>query len=1729
MKKILSLVLSVILVVSLFPSRNVFAVGEFTIRGIDASAFPGEQVSVDIMLENNPGISAINLYYIFDADYLTLTKVENKVSSFAMTHVTTTVWDSVSNFADDGVLGTLHFDIAENTPAGEYEVEIMFLSASNDEFEEVVAQTVSATVVVQETGCSHAAKREVPAKSATCEKGGNRRYYVCDSCGLVLKADGVTETTVAAEQIPALGHSFTGWTVIQEPTTSKEGLEIRTCTRCDYEEQRTVPKLDGPAVIASGTCGDNLTWTLTDDGCLTISGSGAMYDYYDESVPWNKYRANITSVMIDENMTTIGSYAFYNCDGLSSVEIPDSVTTIGDHAFYACSSLSSVEIPDSVTIIDHGAFLWCDSLSSVVIGNSVTTIGDFAFRSCDKLSSVEIPDSVTSIGLRAFEFCEGLSSVVIGNGVTTIDKWAFADCDSLSSVEIPESVTTIGDGAFELCGSLSEINVDGNNPSYSSDDRGVLFDKQKSTLIQAPGAISGSYTIPESVTTIVDSAFAYCDSLSRVEIPDSMTTIGKEAFFSCNGLSSVVIGNSVATIDYYTFAYCDSLISVEIPDSVTTIGDHVFYACSSLSTVIFRGDAPTIDSDAFYKVSVTAYYPADNSTWTEDVMQDYGGDITWVELEPELDPGLVYVVYEDHVEITDYTGTGTEIVIPARIEGLPVTVIGDRAFYDCYRLTSVEIGNSVTAIGNSAFYDCYNLTSVEIPDSVTAIGSSAFGYCGNLSGIQVNQNNSYYSSDDRGVLFDKQKQTLIQAPGAISGSYTIPDSVITIGESAFHSCDGLTSVEIGDSVTTIGDDVFAYCYDLTSVEIGDSVTTIGDDAFAYCYDLASVEIGDSVTTIGKSAFRACERMSSVEIPDSVITIGNYAFYYCCSLTSVEIGDSVTTIGDCTFAYCERLSAVIFRGDAPTIDSGAFDDVTVTAYYPAYNSTWTTDVMQDYGGTITWVADASGHVHEYTAVVTAPTCTKQGYTTHTCRCGASYVDSYAAALGHSFTNYVSNGDATCTEDGTKTAVCDRCNVRSTVRDTGSATGHHYKGRVTAPTCTERGYTTYTCECGDSYIADYIDALGHNMGKWTTQIAATCTKIGQEIRECSRCDHSETRTVDALGHNWDNGVVTIEPTEDSEGLRTYTCRRCAQTRTEVIPALDHEHHYEAVVTAPTCTERGYTTHTCRCGDSYVDSYTAALGHSFTGWTVVQEPTTSKEGLETRTCTRCDYEEQRTVPKLETPDLIASGICGDDLVWELTVDGCLTISGTGAMYDFGSFDSPWYDYKEQILSVVIEDGATSIGDYAFNYCANVSSIQIPDSVTVIGSSAFDDCNSLPALILPDNLVSIGSHAFYDCTSLTSIVIPASVTTIGDNAFWDCESLEEIVVESANRDYSSRDGVLYNKQQTSLVVYPAGKAGTFNVPASVTRIEDWAFYGAAKLSGVTIPDHVKYIGDSAFRECRNLAAVEIPTGIYTISGYTFCFCDSLTQITIPSNIRWIDRDAFAYCDNLEQITFEGDAPEFEEDVFLGVTAEAYYPADNATWTVDVRKSYGGRIVWLPYEEKTLPFTDVPDGSFFYEPVAWAVEHGITTGATATTFNPNGTCLRAHVVTFLYRAAGNPEPFSSNNPFSDVKTSDFFYKPVLWAVDKGITNGTTATTFGSFANCNRAAVVTFLWRAAGSPEPQSTSHPFVDVKTTDFFYKPVLWAVEKGITNGVDATHFGPTTDCNRAQVVTFLYRVYT
>ena len=273
-----------------------------------------------------------------------------------------------------------------------------------------------------------------------------------------------------------------------------------------------------------------------------------------------------------------------------------------------------------------------------------------------------------------------------------------------------------------------------------------------------------------------------------------------------------------------------------------------------------------------------------------------------------------------------------------------------------------------------------------------------------------------------------------------------------------------------------------------------------------------------------------------------------------------------------------------------------------------------------------VTFTTAHTHYYTATVTAPTCTTKGYTTHTCACGNSYVDTYTDALGHAWDNGKVTKQPTEAETGVKTFTCTRCGETKTETIPKLAHEHSYEAVVTAPTCTEKGYTTHTCACGDSYVDTYTDALGHA---------------------------------------WDNGKVTKQPTEAETGVKTFTCTRCGETKTEIIPKLTHEHSYKAVVTAPTCTEKGYTTYTCACGDSYVDSYVLPLGHDWGSGKVTKEPTATENGIKTYICARCGETKTEVIPAGGCPSAGFTDVPSEDNWAHAGIDYCVAnglMSGVG-----------------------------------------------------------------------------------------------------------------------------------------------------------------------------------------------------------------------------------------------------------------------------------------------------------------------------------------------------------------------------------------------------------------------------------------------------------------------------------
>ncbi|MBR6195257.1 MAG: leucine-rich repeat protein [Prevotella sp.] len=350
----------------------------------------------------------------------------------------------------------------------------------------------------------------------------------------------------------------------------------------------------------------------------------------------------VKNYIIGEDVTSIGSCAFYNCKDMTSVTIPSSVTAIRDNAFSGCINLTSVNITDldAWYKISFGnvssnplscarkLFLNGEEVKDLVIPNSVTTINDFVFVGFSGMASVTIPNSVTSIGDGSFWGCTGLSSVKIPNSVTTIGREAFRECNRLTSVTIPNSVATIGYFAFGNCSGLTSITVESGNTKYDSrDDCNAIIETETNTLIT--GCMNT--VVPESVTSIGEVAFANCDNLTFITIPNSVTTIGDLAFEWCYGLTSLTLPSSVTSIGDYAFTGCQHIISMTIPNSVTTIGDYAFNCWWDLISVTIPNSVTSIGKGAFLGCSALTEvfsYLEEPFDITDDVFQ-YQDNQTW--------------------------------------------------------------------------------------------------------------------------------------------------------------------------------------------------------------------------------------------------------------------------------------------------------------------------------------------------------------------------------------------------------------------------------------------------------------------------------------------------------------------------------------------------------------------------------------------------------------------------------------------------------------------------------------------------------------------------------------------------------------------------------------------------------------------------------------------------------------------------------------------------------------------------------------------------------------------------------------------------------------------------------------------------------------------------------------------------------------------------------------------
>lgn len=518
------------------------------------------------------------------------------------------------------------------------------------------------------------------------------------------------------------GHMWPSFDYCHEPTCTEEGSSFCQCLLCDekridevypamgHDFQNGVCTRCGEKEDVQNSCGENLTWKLSDNGLLTISGNGKM-DNYDSAkkTPWHDYADQIKEIIVEKGVTSIGNFAFYGltdikeitlpkgmevvgdyafkgCTSLESVELPKYLWKIGESAFYGCKSLKAMNMPDTITVmgayafkgcesmeslhisnnlygLNESAFYGCKSLTEIVVPEGIKRIDGYVFKNCSGVTKVELPSTLAKLGESVFYGCSSMTNMVIPTDVTSIGGYTFKNCLALEEITLPENLSTIGEAALYGCSNLKEIVIPDTVTkinSYAFKNCASLKDIK---LSDAMTKISEScfygctslenLVLPDNITNIDAYAFRKCSSLENVEFSAELTIIGESAFYGCEALTSITVPEKVTSINAYAFKSCTGVKEVTLPDSLETIGESAFYGCTgmtelvipcnvqtvgayafsrctALTSIVFTGDAPTIGDNSFSKVTAEVYYPSENDTWTEEVMQNYGGTLTWL-------------------------------------------------------------------------------------------------------------------------------------------------------------------------------------------------------------------------------------------------------------------------------------------------------------------------------------------------------------------------------------------------------------------------------------------------------------------------------------------------------------------------------------------------------------------------------------------------------------------------------------------------------------------------------------------------------------------------------------------------------------------------------------------------------------------------------------------------------------------------------------------------------------------------------------------------------------------------------------------------------------------------------------------------------------------------------------------------------------------------------------------
>ena len=1364
-------------------------------------------------------------------------------------------------------------------------------------------------------------------------------------------------------------------------------------------DSETVPKDAKKGIVASGTVGAALKWTVYDDGRLTISGT---WDKKDTDRPWLDYSFN--TIIIESGIKRIGGSAFYDCSTVTSVTIPNTVTYIGRNAFLGCENLRGVTIPSSVTEIDDWAFYGCTSLASVSFPSGLTRMGNHAFYKCTNLKSVSLPNSLATVEYSTFYGCTSLAHLTIPDSVTSIEFSAFCGCSSLTDVTLPKNLKRIEYSTFYECTSLAHV------------------------------------TIPDGVTNIAEFAFGNCEALMEVTLPDSVTGIGTNAFQNCTGLASFTIPSGVTVIELSLFSGCTGLTEVTIPSGVTIIAPYAFRGCTGLTEIVIPGGVKSIGNDAFRDCtnlkrvtipkSVTSIgSEAFNGCNSLELVYYYGSNSDWDEItigrlnDPLLSARKIFIDGSSSIKLdSEFTcNLGETITVSATYsssQDIPVTasvksdvgaalefsgfsVLGPfkvNSKYESYisfmvtgkkageynltltasdgttaktviKVNPIDISNAEVKLDcpdqYNEGYDCVLHTGSKVEPEILEV---------KVNGKLLTRNKDYTASYSDNINCGLAKVSL-NGIGNYKGQkiakfYVVPEKVTNL-RYADTACGHRENGNIGakhralevawDTKYAVAGYIVEYSEDRT---FPDDDTARLDVESTRCYaeglDRDTVYyvrvtpciIVGTVCFWGERSdvfeYRSCNHLvvkdfwgfhnpptftidkryyerfftppqaEDMAHPGNLcygmsylaIDILNYGYpplsaFNISSLYEVKEYQTHPLLKDYLFySHIMQQDSFFVTENIEINDIDSFlkrvEEYTTNGGHPVSIGF---RKINDENGEILWshalvaldiVAKDNSDVWIRIYDPNCPGTDKLLIVTG--RNGVYTNWAYTSKLG------ILNGNTAITRDiyeNHKATLINKSNINN-------------NDLLVVFDESTNAMAASVLEVTDSYLNKHYNDWRISISNENNDADNDLTFFDFYRRVLSDYDGTEINFWDAA--------------ETDEGTKLYFWVPKTSDNTlnlEGAPAGSKIHIAGNMhsVTVQTDAECDLSICLPETGEGEVHA-------SSDGAVEIQAEffDFDEDGDKTKTSYSASGNAETPIDIVKNPDddpdaPLYSGTCGSNLTWSFDESGILRISGTGAMYNYDSSSNraPWRrtEIMTALKSVIIKNGVTKIGDYAFTGCNMATSVWIPDSVASIGRFAFFGCKGLEKVKIPEGVTSIGDDAFYQCTGINTIEIPSSVESIGSMAFSNCTSLKDFIVDSDNATYSSIDGTLFNKDQTELICCPAGKKGLYSIPDGVVKIGTFAFNGCNGLTGVSIPVGVSEIGGYAFYDCTELTSIAIPSSVTRIEGNVCCNCSKLSKIYfIGTQEQWnsiykystnseLLRASIVYVDNAKSLSY--------------------------------------------------------------------------------------------------------------------------------------------------------------------------------------------------------------------------------